>query len=66
MTQNKHIKYFGEDVKDIIDGAHCPIDISVIPNYMGINLNSVKRVFWAEQEDGQLIFLSIQFIPSNE
>ena len=40
-----------------------PINISVIPNYMGINLCSVDSLTWQEQADGQMVNLTINFIP---
>lgn len=40
-----------------------PLPLSVIPNYMGINLSSVDSVSWMKQDDGQLISLTIHFIP---
>lgn len=43
---------------------YCPIPLSVIPNQMGINLCSVHSISWAKQDDGQLINLTINFIPS--
>ncbi len=43
----------------------CPLDISIIPNTMGINLRSVTSVEWAQQEDGQLLLLTIHFRPDN-
>ena len=52
-------------IKEIIDGAYCPIPIEAIPNTMGINLCSVESVEWTKQEDGQLVNLSINFSPDN-
>lgn len=44
-----------------------PLPLSVIPNFMGINLCSVDSVSWTEQEeDSQLVSLTIHFIPFNE
>lgn len=44
-----------------------PLPLSVIPNYMGINLCSVDSIEWVEQEDdGQLVSLTIHFIPATE
>lgn len=40
-----------------------PIDLSVIPNYMGINLCSVEGLSWTRQADGQLVSLTIHFEP---
>lgn len=51
-------------VKDIIDGKYdCPLTLSVIPNHMGINLCSVEAVSWTRQSDGQLVNLTIHFLP---
>lgn len=52
-------------VKDLI-AAHeePPLPLSVIPNYMGINLCSVESLSWTRREDGQLVDLTIQFIPA--
>ena len=44
----------------------CPLDISIIPNYMGINLVAVDSIEWTEQEDGQLVSLTINFIPEEK
>src|ERR1700684_1330619 len=40
-----------------------PLPLSVIPNYMGINLVSVDAVSWTKHQDGQLVILTIHFIP---
>ena len=40
--------------------------INAIPNYLGINLCSVKGVKYVTQKDGQLLSLSIIFQPNNE
>jgi hypothetical protein len=47
----------------IVRGKRAPIDISVIPNFMGINLVAVKGVSWIEQVDGQLVSLTFHFTP---
>lgn len=41
-----------------------PLPLSVIPNYMGINLTSVQAISWQKQDDGQLTNLTIHFIPA--
>lgn len=51
-------------VEEIISDNDCPLPISVIPNQMGINLNSVEGISWQKQDDGQLTQLTIHFIPS--
>lgn len=43
-----------------------PIDLAVIPNYMGINLCSVEGLSWTRQDDGQLVSLTIHFDPASE
>lgn len=54
-------------VSELIDNnEYCPIPLSVIPNYMGINLCSVEAISWEKQEDGQLTNLTIHFIPNND
>ncbi len=45
-------------------GNDCPIDLAVIPNYMGINLCSVEGVSWERQEDGQLKWMTFHFTPA--
>lgn len=40
-----------------------PLPPEVIPNYMGINLSSVDRIEWTRRPDGQLVDLTIYFIP---
>ena len=60
------MKVYHETIKDIIDGkVDCPLPVSVIPNYMGINLCSVRAISWIKQDDGQLINLVIHFTPDN-
>jgi len=43
-----------------------PLPLSVIPNYMGINLCSVDSVSWTERADGQLVDLTIRFTPADD
>lgn len=50
-------------VADLVDSAESPLPVDVIPNCMGINLCSVDTLEWSEQDDGQLISLTIHFIP---
>lgn len=47
-----------------LNNVDCPLPLSVIPNYMGINLCSVESVTWEKQEDDQLTCLTIKFIPA--
>lgn len=56
--------YF-KTIKDLIDNNEsCPLPLSVIPNYMGINLSSVDAISWQKQDNGQLTNLTIHFIPT--
>jgi len=41
-----------------------PLPLEVIPNHMGINLCSVEALTWTKQDDGQLVSLTIHFIPA--
>lgn len=43
-----------------------PLPLEVITNKMGINLCSVESISFKKQEDGQLLDLSIKFIPSEK
>lgn len=52
--------------QDNLNDVYCPIPLEVIPNKMGINLCSVKSIEWDEQDDGQLVSLTINFIPENQ
>lgn len=47
---------------DEID-RYCPINISNIPNCMGINLCSVHSIEWSRLQDGQLIDVMVKFVP---
>ncbi len=51
--------------KELVDDGDCPLNLSVIPNYMGINLVSVEGVSWTVQDDRQLVSLTIHFLPDN-
>lgn len=44
----------------------CPLPLEVIPNNMGINLNSVDAVSWQKQDDGQMTSLTIYFLPKEK
>jgi hypothetical protein len=60
------MQYSTKTVDEIINGATCPIPLEVIPNTMGINLCSVHSVAWAKQDDGQLVGLTINFLPDTK
>ena len=53
-------------IKELIETEQSPLPIDVIPNNMGINLCSVDSITWTRQKDGQLVNLTINFIPNNE
>ena len=58
------MKSYYVKVSEIIEGkAKSPLPIEVIPNNMGINLCSVDAISWQKQDDGQLVNLSIHFLP---
>lgn len=40
-----------------------PLPLETIPNTMGINLCSVDRIEWTKRPDGQLVDLTVFFIP---
>jgi len=51
-------------IKDIVeDKVKSPIDVSIIPNNMGINLCSVDSISTTRLPDGQLVDLTINFLP---
>ena len=65
VRQKAKNKQFHRTVQDLIDkDEEPPLPLSVIPNYMGINLCSVDSVSWEEQPDGQLVQLTIHFTPA--
>lgn len=52
-------------VSELIEkDEYCPLPVSVIPNNMGINLCSVDAISWTKQPDGQLVSLTIHFLPA--
>lgn len=46
------------------DKNDCPIPLDVFPNRMGINLCSVEALTWTRQSDGQLVSLTVHFLPN--
>lgn len=51
-------------ISELIENEdQCPIPLEIIPNQMGINLCSVDGISWQKQKDGQLVNLTIHFIP---
>lgn len=51
-------------VDDLIESDESPLPLTVITNNMGINLCSVEALTWTRQDDGQLVNLTIHFIPA--
>lgn len=41
----------------------CSFPIGIIPNSMGINLVAVDSLTWTKREDGQIVNLTINFMP---
>lgn len=57
------MKTVTKDINAIIDGEYCPLPIGIIPDRMGINLCGVDSVTWTQQDDNQLVSLTIHFSP---
>lgn len=54
-------------IQDVINGRKdSPFPIEVIPSQMGINLNSVDSIEVFRQADGQLLNMTINFIPAKK
>lgn len=51
-------------VTELLETNESPLPLTVIPNNMGINLCSVEGVTWTRQDDGQLVSLTIHFLPA--
>lgn len=58
------MKTITKTVKELIKENESPLPLEVIPNNIGINLCSVESLTWTKQEDGQLVDLSIKFLPA--
>ena len=58
------MKTITKTVAELIVTGESPLDLAVIPNYMGINLRNVDSITWTKLDDGQLVDLFIKFIPS--
>lgn len=59
------MKTITKSVSDLIESKESPLPLEVIPNQMGINLNSVEALTWTRQDDSQLVSLTIHFLPAN-
>lgn len=51
-------------VAELIKTGESPLPLEVIPNKLGINLCNVDAIAWTAQDDGQLVNLTIHFLPS--
>ena len=58
------MKTITKTVTELIETKESPLPLEVIPNNMGINLCSVDALTWTRQEDGQLVSLTIHFVPA--
>ena len=50
-------------VTELIENKESPLPLEVIPNNMGISLCNVDALTWTRQDDGQLVSLTIHFVP---
>jgi len=48
------------------EGVNFPIPLGTMPNHMGINLCSVEGMSWSRLPDGQLISVTVHFLPNLE
>lgn len=60
------MKTITKTVTELIETEESPLPLEVIPNKMGINLCSVDSITWTKQDDGQLVNLTINFVPKNK
>jgi len=58
------MKTVTKTIAELINTKESPLPIEVIPNCMGVNLSSVESITWTKQSDGQLVNLTINFIPA--
>ena len=57
------MKTVTKSIEELVVTNESPLPLDIIPNFMGINLVSVDSITWTEQDDGQLVNLTINFIP---
>lgn len=57
------MKTITKTVAELIVTGESPLDLAIIPSHMGINLCNVDSITWTKLDDGQLVDLSIRFIP---
>jgi hypothetical protein len=60
------MKTVTKTMDELITTTESPLPVEVIPNHMGINLCSVDSITWTRQPDGQLVNLTINFIPGRD
>lgn len=60
------MKTVTKTVEELLRTEDSPLPLSVIPNNMGINLVSVEALTWTRQDDGQLVSLTIHFVPAKK
>lgn len=61
------MKHYFKTVSDLIKyDEEPPLPLEVIPNHMGINLCSVQALSWTRQDDGQLVSVTIHFLPEEK
>ena len=53
-------------IDELLETKDSPLPVTVIPNNMGINLCSVEAISWTKQDDGQLVSLTIHFLPADK
>ena len=60
------MKTVTKTVDELLKSEDSPLPLEVIPNHMGINLCSVDALTWTRKDDGQLVNLSIHFLPKGD
>jgi hypothetical protein len=59
------MKVFHKKVSDMVaNKEEPPLPLAAIPKCMGISLRAVDSLSWTRQHDGQLVSLTVHFIPS--
>ena len=48
----------------IDENVDFPSPVALIPNQMGINLCSVEGMSWSKLSDGQLVSVTVHFLPN--
>lgn len=63
--RSERMKTTTKTVTELLETNDSPLPLAVIPNNMGINLCSVEALTWMRQDDGQLVSLTIHFLPTS-